>query len=334
MRNAKYAMKQLINFRKYIPTIFLLSVICYLLFLIRPALSGQLGGMFKTTKVPQDYIKLEKFLYNQPSFFRTLWFPSKQHFGYYSNTHPEISAQILFNAFDDKSLFKNLSDRGVDKLLEEASIKYVIVPYDSEKEIFITDRKYDNTRYQKTISRLREVRWLKQVSIPCGQITDSRQQRTDNREQICGFGRIAVFEIGNPRDHFWSPSTQIEINYKFINPTKYIVNVNNAKKGDRLVFSEKFDEYWQAQQITDGGRQTSANKLESSRFSIFNSFILPENGNYSLEVYYEPQKWVDIGTIISGISLFIIIIVLLTDWRIADDGLRIKFAIRNTQSKN
>lgn len=274
---------KLLNFQN----LFLVFVIIFLLFLIHPALFSQLGGMFKTTSVPHDYVKLEKFLYNQPGFFRTLWVPSKQHFGFYSNTHPEMSAQILFNIFDDNSLFKKLTDRGVEKLLQEASIKYVIVPFDSEKEIFITDRKYDNTRYQKTISRLREIKWLREVE---------------------GFGKITVFEIENPKDHFWSPTSKIKISYKFINPTNYMVSVNNAKKGDRLVFSEKFDNYWKAQQIIGGGSQAAESNLESSKFSIFNSFILPENGDYSLEVYYKPQEWVDIGTRISVITFVLAVV--------------------------
>ena len=54
---------------------FLFFVICYLLFLIRPAILGQLGGMFKITSVPEDYVRLEKFLANQQDYFRTLWVP-------------------------------------------------------------------------------------------------------------------------------------------------------------------------------------------------------------------------------------------------------------------
>jgi len=262
--------------------LFLLVVVCYLLFLISPALSGQLGGMFKKTTIPQDYVKLEKFLYDQPSFFRTLWFPSKQRFGFYSNTHPEMSARILFNTFDDDELLNRFSDRGVERLLQEASIKYVIVPYDSEKEIFITDRKYDNTRYLRTISWLQEIKWLKEV---------------------LGFGKIKVFELSNFKDHFWSPAKNIKITYNYINPTKYLVSIKNANKDDLLVFSEAFDPKWSSDSLSPIPYLLSPNLN-------LNSFVLPENGDYSLEIYYKPQKWVDLGTKISLITFSLTVFVL------------------------
>jgi len=244
--------------------------------------------MFKTTSVPDDYIKLEKFLYNQPGFFRTLWVPSKQHFGYYSNTHPEISAQALFNVYDDNNLFKKLRDRGAEKLLEEASIKYIIVPFDSEKEIFITDRKYDNVRYLGTRNRLQEIKWLKEIR---------------------GFGNIAVFEIANPKDHFWSVSKNIKTSYNYINPTRYLVSINNGKRGDRLVFDEAFDPKWMARVLGEEGRLSTITYQLSPNIDL-NSFILPREGDYSFEVYYEPQKWVDLGTRISLITFSLTILAL------------------------
>jgi hypothetical protein len=82
--------------------------------------------------------------------------------------------------------------------------------------------------------------------------------------------------------------------------------VQNAKRGNILVFSESFDSNWIAVTTSD-----SKNKITSIRHNkIFNSFILPKDGNYSLEVYYEPQKWANIGFWISGVSFVIIIGVL------------------------
>jgi hypothetical protein len=274
--------------QKYLPNLFLILVTLYLVFLVRSAIFGQLGGLLKTTSIPQDYVSLEKFLINQQDYSRTLWFPSKQRFGYYSNNHPEMSAQALFNLSDNNSLFKKLSEKDTKKLLEEASIKYVIVPNDSEGEIFLTDRKYDNKLYLETIKELKSIKWLKQIS---------------------SFGKVIVFEINPPaggyKDHFWSPNQNLKINYKFINPTEYELNVENAKRGDVLVFSESFDKNWMAM-ISQKSIKSKVYKVISQKYDgRFNSFVLPMDGDYSLKVSYALQSYANIGLIIGSSTLII-----------------------------
>ena len=101
--------------------------------------------------------------------------------------------------------------------MQEASVKYIIVPYDSQREIFLKERKYDEKQYKQAIEEMQNISWLKRID---------------------GFGKIAIFEVPDPRDHFWSPQENLKVQYQYINPTKYILNVENAKKGDILIFSE------------------------------------------------------------------------------------------------
>ena len=172
-------------------------------------------------------------------------------------------------------------------------IKYVIVPYDSQGEIFLKDRKYNTEIYQSTISDVKKIPYLKQVD---------------------GFGKIAVFEVDPPaagiKDHFWSPAQNLNIKYKVINPTKYEVEIKNAQKGDLLIFSESYDRNWQA--IMSSLRSSSGQarlKVKSLKFGErFNRFILPEDGSYSLEIYYRPQDWVNIGLVISSLTLVSVIV--------------------------
>lgn len=257
--------------------IFLILATLYLLLLIRPAILGQLNGMFKTTTVPQDYVRLEKFLSTQPGYFRTLWFPVKQRFSYYSNSHPIISATALFDLYDEKSLFSKLSENETERALKDASVKYVIVPDDSEKEIFLTDRKYDNRLYLRAVNNLQKINWLKEI-------------RT--------FGKITVFGLDGFRDHFWSSDPNLEINYKYISPVKYSINVKNAKKGNKIIFTEKFDKNWTAKVL---GNKYQIISIDYDRG--FNSFVLPESGNYTLKVSYTIQNYVNIGLVVSLTSL-------------------------------
>jgi len=281
--------------QNYIPNLFLILTTLYLILLIRPAIFGQLGGMFKTTFVPNDYVRLEKFLANQPEYFRTLWVPSKQRFSYYSNNHPEISAKVLFNLYDNEKLFEELSKGKTENQLQQASIKYVIIPYDSEKEIFLDDRKYDETQYRKTVQEIRKISWLKEVNCSIVRLLNCSN---------LPFGKIAVFEVSNPKDHFYFKNQESgirnqELSYKYINPVKYEINLRNAKRGDVLVFSESFDSKWLAR-----NHQFS---VFSSKFGIFNSFVLPVDGNYNLKIYYTLQDYVNIGMAISGLTLALVI---------------------------
>jgi len=256
---------------------FLLSTILYLLFLIHPIL---LRPILKLREVPKEYIQLKDFLYNQPEFFRTLWIPQWQRFGYFSNQHPAIGREEIFKG-NAKKQIAQLKKPNTERILRDLSVKYIIVPYDSEGEIFLDDRKYNEKKRREVEVELDKVSWFKKI----------------NRfNDLNHFSKITVYEIENPQDRFWSPSKTLGIEHKFVNPTKYLVQVKNAKRGDLLVFSEGFDRHWIA--------RNSEFKVKGSRFGGgLNSFVLSKDGNYDLEIYYEPQKWVNIGLIISGLTL-------------------------------
>jgi len=232
--------------------------------------------MFKTTGEPSEYSKLEGFINSQSSYSRTLWVPQKQRFGYYSNSHPIISAQILFNQFDNNKLLKQLAKKDSEKIIQESAVKFIIIPYDSQGEIFLDDRKYSEKEYQKTIDEVKKISWLKEIS---------------------GFGKIKVFEVPNPRNHFWLTG-EGQVQVKQISPVEYRAGLKNVQKGEILVFAEKFDKNWTANSI-------------SVSFNGFNSFVLSRNGDYSLRIYFEPQDWVNIGSIVSFLSLVSVLCLLI-----------------------
>jgi hypothetical protein len=262
---------------KYLPHAFLVIVFVYLLFLIRPVLLGQLSGTFKSTSIPLDYINLENYIFSDSNFSRTLWIPTIQRFGYYSNLHPAIPAQYFLNTVDFTQISKKLNTLEGEKLLQEAGVRYVIVPIDSQGEIFLKDRKFNDELYKKTVGEVNRIGYLKKIN---------------------GFGEINVFEIPNTKDHFWTNAKNLLINYKFISPVEYEVNLKNAKKGDVLVFSESYDSGWIA--------QDSNIKIISLKFdNRFNSFVLSKDGNYTLKVYYASQEYVNIGM---GVSLTTLIL--------------------------
>ena len=263
--------------------IFLLLVLGYLLFLIRPALLGKLTGTFQTHHLPKEYARLASYLETQSTFSRTLWVPAIQRYGFYSSQHPEVSAYDFFHVTAISEVFGHLDNKATLPLLQESAVKYIIVPYDPEGEIFLTDRKYDQKKYESTVIQLQKMPWLKQIK---------------------GFGKIAVFEMNGAKDHFWSTDPAMHIAYQFKNPSEYFLSVKNAKAGDRIIFSEAFDSHWIAE------INSSQNIIESRNYhKSFTSFLLPASGKYTLHVTYEPQKLVTMGLILSGWSLFMIVVI-------------------------
>lgn len=268
--------------KKYIPLLFIIGVVAYLLLLVRPAFLGQLKGTFSGHLVPAEYIKLEGFLNSQSIFSRTLWVPSTQRFGFYSSIHPAISAKSFYHVASASGVLDSIKKSGAEKQLQDTSVKYVIVPFDSEGEIFLKDRKYDNASYEEAINQVKKIYWL---------------------HEIQGFGRIHVFEIKNPKDHFWTDDS-LKLSYQCISPTEYIVKVENAQKGDRIIFAESYDSGWKG---IIGKAVINSQPFEKS----LNSFVLSKDGDYKMRIYYQPQEWVNRGLWISGISLITLISLLI-----------------------
>jgi len=260
--------------------LFVFLFIIYLLFLIRPALFGQLPGTFQVRSVPDSYVQLDKFLSQDKSFYRTLWIPNTMLFGHYTNIHRQMSGRDFFKDYDLNSLASTIDSPSSQEILEEAGVKYVIIPEDTESQIYLTDRKYDENKYMFIVNSL---------------------SNNPRLEKINQFGKVVVYKTPNHKDHFWC-ECDAKISYEFINPTKYKVDMQGVKTNDKLVFSEAFDDKWIA--------RNSNFKIKSSKFdSLYNSFELSE-GDYELEIYYSPQDLVDLGVKISLATITILIIIL------------------------
>jgi len=237
---------------------------------------------FSPKKVPESYVELTNFITSQNSYFRTLWIPQWQRYGYFSDNNPAIGRQEFFKANTALGMVAELQKKDMENVLREASIKYVIIPEDSVGEIFLNDRKYDDALYKKTVSEVSKIPWLTKVQT---------------------FGKNVIFEVSNPRTHFFSNNENISLQSEMESPTRYVVEIANAKAGDRIIFSESFDRNWKLQSA-DGSI------LESQKHNMFNSFVLSKGGTYAVDVFYAPQQIVRIGIFVSLIS-FVSILVLL-----------------------
>ena len=159
---------------KRIASLFIVSVSLYLLWFIKPVVLHQIEGTFETVEVPKDYLVSAEILKRDKNFSRTFWLPRRQNFGFSSYLHPPVWAEdfisevrerrpfssLLIDKYNFLSYFQNPATREIFKIL---GLKYAVVPYDSQGEIFLTDRKYDERLYQRIIDELDKVAWLKRL---------------------------------------------------------------------------------------------------------------------------------------------------------------------------
>lgn len=263
--------------------LFLILVFGYLLFLIKPALSGELNGTLTHHTVTSDYQQLAKTLESSPSFYRTLWFPTTERYGYATAIHPTVSAQDFFKIYDQKKLLTDFEQNKTKQQLENIGVRYIIVPDDVDHEIFLEDRKYSERIYQNTYVSLQKIKWL---------------------HEIPGFGRIKVFALNNAKDHFWIIDPQTAISSKMLSPVHYQVILTSAKKNDILVFAESYDTHWI---MSENQSRIHSQKYQQN----INSFALPKDGNYTLDVRYQPQQWIIPSVVISFVTLITALIGLL-----------------------
>lgn len=239
-----------------------------------PLLQGKVGGIFRLRTVSNDYINLKNYIVRQPEFYRTLWIPQIQRFGYFSNTHPAIGRGEIFKDQTLKGILKELNSKGMEQKLAKLSVKYVIVPFDSEADIFVDDGKYDKRQYDLAVDSLEKVPYL-----------------TKER----AFGRIIIFKTKYYDQHFTLSdgfsSGRIKILEASPNKYKLFILLN---KPVSLVFGDSYDPNWKM--------KTPTSVINSANTQGFNSFFIDENKSSYVEIYYEPQKIVTIFYIVSLIT--------------------------------
>lgn len=257
------------------------------LFTVRQAVWGEMRGTFTKHEVPREYKELSQFLSSQPDFFRVLWVPKMQRFGMFPSKHPSMSAEELFQAYSIQDLELAMQQTVKTGQLQDYAVKYVIVPFDSQKDLFITDRKFDQQLYERHVQLV---------------------QRVPGLVRIEQFGDLVVYEVRNPKTHFWIAGSGIPVGDKKLSQTAYEVSLKDVEKYQRLVFSESYSSNWYAR--TERGEVIPAEK----HFGSIQSFILPEEGSYTLKIQYKPQEDVDRWLGVSGITGLVIILYLSHQW--------------------
>lgn len=104
-------LRKCLNEKNLIASFIMVVVYSYLLFLVSPALFGQLNGVLSGKNFPESFNNLHSKLLQDLNFYRTLWFPEAHPLKFYTNRHPTVEANLLVDERPFASLNVGIFDR-------------------------------------------------------------------------------------------------------------------------------------------------------------------------------------------------------------------------------
>lgn len=121
---------------------------------IRGVFLGQMTGNFTPVSVPHEYVLLKNLLVSDETPSRTLWIPRPEKFVYASDIHPMLSTDRLFTNASVSGIIAMAKDNAFIQRLSDAGVKYVIVPIDVERRMFLNDYRFDPQQRMDLIAAL------------------------------------------------------------------------------------------------------------------------------------------------------------------------------------
>jgi len=270
-----------------------------------PIITTQAGALFTPRNMPDDYTKLNKFIDEQPDFFRTLWIPRDSRWGIYTNTHPKINAVSLIESkYLDQGMVGSISElikktnetfmtSKSDVLLDALSIKYVVIP--------LQDIENDDDFYQDYGSR--------------EYYTGKIKNNTSLIRKDLGLKDVLVYENLNYKEHIYSDNENLELKTEALKPYHYVITFNKPKKETTIYFSESYHPGWKltphrsialTDAVLDNNYFLQNISHMKTQFST-NSYIIDPadfiEDKIVLSLYFTPQIYSIYGSYVSLISL-------------------------------
>lgn len=274
----------------------------------------QLGHLMTPRHIPQDYITLRNYFLKQNQFFRVLYVPQLSKWVHRDTEHRMLGLFTLSQAdwkrlnnynkpakeysifADQTEIFKKPF---ANQLLDASSIKYIVVLSEfKEDEENIYPQGTSMKDYEDFLSKLS---YLKKIDI--------------------GTKKFVVFENSNPLPHYsFSPKVKYEVNCADAMTCTF--KFNSSAKSVVFHYAEAYHPGWK---IRMGNFSWFTSLFIKNYFmpdsyhtrSKFetNNFYLPQvKSGYEMTLYFAPQAKVNIGTIISILTVItgsIIMIILI-----------------------
>jgi len=146
--------RRYVYLQRLIPYTLTFIFIAFWAYSIRALFTGFVPGNFRPRTIPSEYVRLKDVMVGDHEFSRILWLPQNEKFAYANSLHPLLTASDIFKESSPSSLVREFRTGGIEEMLEKYQIRYVIVPIDVEKKIFLQSYEYDTELRDNLITSL------------------------------------------------------------------------------------------------------------------------------------------------------------------------------------
>lgn len=173
-----WGMRLASDWRRAAATFVVTLVACPFLLNARPLVRGTLGATFVIHNPPKAYRELDSLLPRDGEFFRTLWLPTPSRWAPYDLDHPAVSLTAVIpgawsgvpglgapgdDAQAEQQVEHFFEGTYSHDLLDESSIRYVVVPVGDAAQEDDVFNGVDRARYIDAVNR---IPWLRKVNLP------------------------------------------------------------------------------------------------------------------------------------------------------------------------
>lgn len=213
---------------------------------LTPLVTGDLQTLFIERREPMAYRVLENYINRQPDFFRVLWAPRSSWWGTTSIEHPLAGLASMNQTVWRKRIGSYKADAfgypanvlsslllpDADRMLDEASVKYVIIPAATDGPDINVFEPYGGKRelYVKTLDRLP---FLKRLDI--------------------GTTGVAVYENRGYLPHISGK----DLAFYSVNPAIYRLRIRGLEGKATITFREAWHPGWRLYALPDGSGRPS-----------------------------------------------------------------------------
>lgn len=270
--------------------------------------------------LPSDYNQVIDFLYQDKEDYKVLFLP--------------LSGSPLYLKTD----YQN-KNQGGDPLLEY-SLKDTIttdISYGSQARQIILDLEslFCHAEYNKNLPQILGLLNIKYLILrndvkphfsDCrtwdSSIVNNYLGKYNDFEKIIEGKNIVIYQNKKLAPHFYGIKREkwltfsksglsqvnqdIQISSEKINPTRYRLKIKSSEGPFMLAFIESFNDYWLIK--INSGPQSSINQTKINDFA--NGWTIDQPGDYELELNYKPQKFLQMGMIISAAAYMILLLLI------------------------
>lgn len=317
--------------KQYIKYFITFIILFIFLWNLKPVMTGVISGIYVNREIPNGYKYFSTYISENQNYYRTLWIPNHSKWLFYSNSHPIIGLQNLLDenwkplnsnkklmgrvAGEEMIDFLNMSF--ADNILNAASVRYLVIPYDDAENDVNIFQYYGKDR-QYYINELDKIKYLNKINI--------------------GTDEVVVYENKSFRPHIYiTEDKEIikkdiaynKINFSFLDPTRYEIQLKGVKDSFYLNFSENFHPQWKIRigsfswlDVILEKDYFISDKMHFKNDATLNSYFLDpilickeficknnSNGTYdiNMNLYFAPQSYMYLGLIISSFTAALII---------------------------